>query len=42
MAELVTGGTPPVPLDAYDPARFYTPKKRRGKKMKDMEVGEQW
>ncbi len=31
-----------VNIDAFSPSRFFSAKTRRGKKMKDQEVGEQW
>ena len=42
MAELVAGQTPSVALDAFSPARFMPSAARRGKKIRGVEVGEQW
>jgi len=42
MAELVTGGEPPVPLAAFDPGRFALKKPKRGRHMQEQPVGEQW
>jgi len=42
MAELVTGGKSPVPLSAFDPARFAVKKSERGRHMQNQPVGEQW
>ncbi|EWM27319.1 FAD dependent oxidoreductase [Nannochloropsis gaditana] len=43
MAELVAEGkAKSANIDAFSPARFFTSRTRRGKKMKGIEVGEQW
>jgi len=42
MAELVTGGASPVPLQAFDPNRFCAKRQNRGRHMQDRPVGEQW
>lgn len=42
MAELVAGEEPSVALDAFDPRRFMQNASRRGKKIRGVEVGEQW
>lgn len=42
MAELVAGQKPSVALDAFSPVRFMPSASRRGKKIRGVEVGEQW
>ena len=43
MAELVTlGRAKIVDLSPFSAGRFYTPKSKNGRKMGEVEVGEQW
>ena len=43
MAELVgEGKASSVDIQAFDPARFMPASARRGKKIRGVEVGEQW
>ncbi|CAJ1405380.1 unnamed protein product [Effrenium voratum] len=42
MAELATGGSPSVPLAAFDPQRFLPRAVKRGRHMREQPVGEQW
>lgn len=42
VAELVAGEKPSVALDAFSPQRFMPSASRRGKKIRGVEVGEQW
>lgn len=42
MAELITGGAPPVALSAFDPGRFAEKRAKRGRHVGEEPIGEQW
>ena len=42
VSELVVDGKSSVDLSAFDPGRFMTTAQKRGKKIKGVNVGEQW
>ena len=42
VSELVVDGKSSIDLEAFDPGRFMSAAQKRGKKIKGVNVGEQW